>query len=305
MLHFETLDIGHHARLAPFFARQPSWLSSYSLGSLIAWRNADGFVVRFAIDHDAAILVAQHKKDAQLSHLILPVPSVGWPPEQLVRLCQESGVSRLWFIPDNYLQTHGLEAIAALFDVAEQPEYADYVFLSRDLAELKGKRYSKKRNLITQFEREYVDRDRVGVETIDEKNLSDCQVFLEQWCQERGCDDNHEEMLACEKKAFQNALAHFRPLGFTGIAVRLDGKICGVGAASALCEDVGVLHFEKAFTDHKGLYQYLDRECARRLFAGRFVYLNKESDMNVPGLRQAKSSYFPIQKIKSYLLTLR
>jgi uncharacterized protein len=305
MISFELLEIGHYERLAPFFARQPCWLSAYSLGSLIAWRNADGFVVRFTVQDDAVIVLAAHKRDENQSHLTLPVPSLGWSPGRLARLCQETGYPHIWFVPDTYLATHGVAEVGALFAVVEQPEYEDYVFLTSDLAELKGKRYSKKRNLIAQFEREYVDFERVRVDPIEEKNIADCLVFLEEWCTERGCEDQEEEMLACEKKAFQCALSHFAPLGFAGIAVRIDGKIAGLGACSALCEEVGVLHFEKANANHKGLYQYLDRECARRLFAGRFVYINKESDMNLPGLRQAKTSYFPVQKIKSYLLTLR
>jgi hypothetical protein len=71
-----------------------------------------------------------------------------------------------------------------------------------------------------------------------------------------------------------------------------------------LTDTMGVLHFEKAHTHIKGLYQYLDRECARRLFNG-YAYLNKESDMDVPGLVQAKKSYHPIKIMKSYQLTLR
>ncbi len=305
MLFFDTLEIRHHARLKPFFARQPCWLSLYSLPSLIAWRNADGFVIRFAVQDDAVIVLAEHKTETDQTHLVLPIPSVGWKPEQLAKLCQATDVPRVWFVPDTYLNTHGAEAISAHFEVTEQPEYEDYVFLTSALAELKGKRYSKKRNLITQFEREYVEPDRVKVEPIGEPNLGDCRVFLEEWCKERGCEEGKQEMLACEKKAFMEALSAFAALGFEGVAVRIDGKVSGLGASSALCEDVGVLHFEKAFTAHKGLYQYLDRECARRLFAGRFTYVNKESDMGVAGLRQAKSSYYPVQRIKSYLLTLR
>jgi len=34
-------------------------------------------------------------------------------------------------------------------------------------------------------------------------------------------------------------------------------------------------------------------------------YINKESDMGVPGLIQAKRSYYPVMMIKSYKLTLK
>ena len=84
----------------------------------------------------------------------------------------------------------------------------------------------------------------------------------------------------------------------------LDGEINAFGIASRLTENMGVLHFEKAFASKKGLYQYFDRECARRLFKG-CSYINKESDMNVPGLAKAKKSYHPVMTVKSYILTVR
>ena len=37
------------------------------------------------------------------------------------------------------------------------------------------------------------------------------------------------------------------------------------GIGSRLRADMGNLNFEKAFPHVKGLYQFLDRECARRL----------------------------------------
>ena len=54
----------------------------------------------------------------------------------------------------------------------------------------------------------------------------------------------------------------------------------------------------------KGLYQYFDQLCTDRLLNG-YRYINKESDMDVPGLAKAKKSYHPVMKIKSYKLILK
>lgn len=67
---------------------------------------------------------------------------------------------------------------------------------------------------------------------------------------------------------------------------------------------MATLNFEKAFSGIKGLYQYLDNECAKKLFKG-FRYINKESDMNLPNLAEAKQSYHPLFRVKSFSLTLR
>jgi hypothetical protein len=86
--------------------------------------------------------------------------------------------------------------------------------------------------------------------------------------------------------------------------VAIDSKVTGFGIGSRLRDDTWVLHFERASAQFKGLYQYLDRECSRRLLPG-VTFLNKESDMGDPGLAKAKLSYRPAFRVKSYRLELR
>jgi hypothetical protein len=129
-------------------------------------------------------------------------------------------------------------------------------------------------------------------------------VFLEKWCEQRGCDVDRNESLACEKLAAINALTYLDRLESSGILIRINGDVSAFGICSYLTDDMGVLNFEKAFSDIKGLYQFLDNECAGRLFS-RYKYINKESDMNMPNLAQSKNSYNPVMKLKSYCLTAR
>jgi hypothetical protein len=67
---------------------------------------------------------------------------------------------------------------------------------------------------------------------------------------------------------------------------------------------MGILNYEKAFSNVKGLYQFLDNQCAKQLFAG-YRYINKESDMSLPNLARMKRSYHPVLRVKSYQLTLK
>ena len=134
--------------------------------------------------------------------------------------------------------------------------------------------------------------------------LSECIDFLEKWCEERNCDIKEDETLLCERQAAINTIENIDLFELDGILLRIDGETNAFGIASRLTESMGVLHFEKAFASKKGLYQYFDRECARRLFKG-LPYINKESDMNIPGLAKTKKSYHPVMTVKSYILTVR
>jgi hypothetical protein len=182
-------------------------------------------------------------------------------------------------------------------------EYEDYVYRSSHLAELPGRDYAKKRNLVRQFERESLDPGRVRVDPITPANAGECLACLEAWRTEHG-DKDWSGLLECERQAITRALNNFASLELQGVLVSISGKVKGFGIGSRLKDDTWVLHFEKASDQVKGLYQYLDRECARRLFPG-VTFLNKESDMGDPGLAKAKLSYRPAFRVKSYRLELR
>ncbi len=131
-----------------------------------------------------------------------------------------------------------------------------------------------------------------------------CLEFLDRWCEDQDCDVDRDEDLACEWNATRNALKNIETLGFRGITLSIDGAIEAFGMASQLTETMSALHFQKASAQFKGLYQFFDRECARRLFP-ELEYINKESDMGVEGLIQAKRSYHPARMVGSYKLTLK
>ncbi len=115
---------------------------------------------------------------------------------------------------------------------------------------------------------------------------------------------DEEADLACEKQAAINMIENIDFLEVEGLIVRVDGVISALAVVSKLTDKMGVLHFEKAFADIKGLYQFFDNLCAKRLLNG-YKYINKESDMDVPGIARSKKSYHPVMMIRSFKLTLK
>jgi len=257
-----------------------------------------------AIENDALIIGVEFTEEREKRHLILPVsPSREYSPDELYSLAGKLGFKSYWFVPGEYIEKFGESEIESFFRITVQEEYADYVYLRENLSGLKGNRYSQKRNLIHQFERDYVARDLVETGKIESDVSSECIEFLEKWCLERNCDSSDNDALACEKEAAINTLRNIDLLGIRGLYLRVDGVISAFGIAAYLTDEMGALHFEKAFANIKGLYQYFDNLCAKSLFDG-FTYINKESDMSMPGLAKVKKSYHPSMMIRSYRLDL-
>lgn len=285
-----------------YFIEQPYHLCTYSLSSIIAWQNSE-YQVLAGVWKDNLIIAAEFSKAKSKRHLILPIaPPEAFSPEQLALMADDLNYSEYWFVPQCYLDLHGRDAVEKLFEVEHHEGYDDYIYLTSDLAELKGNKYSKKRNLIKQFERNYVETNRVELAPINSGNLEECLEFLEKWCEQRDCDADPEEDLACEKLAAINTLINIELYEVNSLLLRIDGVVSAFGIAAFLTSEMATLQYEKAFTEVKGLYQYFDNQCAKRLFNG-FTYINKESDMGSEGLAKAKRSYHPIHMIESFRLT--
>ena len=303
-MNFKHMVPSDFAAYKPYFSKQRYTLCGYALSSIIAWSNEE-YQPFGAFADDALIVAAEFATEQEHRHLILPIaPEKEYEPRELARLARDLGYSTFWFVPESYLERQGRDELARYFSIVPHEAYDDYVFRTEDLAFLKGNKYSKKRNLINQFEREFVNTGRVQVEEMGPAVVDECLEFLEQWCEERdGCDGVKNSDLACEKQAAITTIENLEQMELKGILVRLDNVVSAFGISSALTQDMATLQYEKAFSHVKGLYQYLDRECAQRLFDG-FTYINKESDMGMPGIAKSKRSYHPAMMVKAYKLIL-
>lgn len=304
-MEFRHITPKDYPQLEKYFRKQEYRLCVYSLPSLLAWSN-DFYQPYGAETNDTLIVYAKFKESVKREpHLILPISSTrSYSPKELYDLAKSLGISSYRFVPEDYLNQYPKDIIDELFTVTEQPALHDYVYLTEDLAGLKGNKYSKKRNLIKQFSKEYVQHNRVTVEEITKQNASECMEFLEKWCEETNCDIEKDVDLSCERQAVINTLENIDILKSKGLLLRIDNTVCAFGISSRLTDNMGVLQFEKATSRIKGLYQYFDNMCAIRLFQN-YTYINKESDMNLPNLAKAKRSYHPVMMIKSYKLTIR
>ncbi len=165
-------------------------------------------------------------------------------------------------------------------------EYFDYVYLAKDLAELSGGDYSKIRNRLNKFTRN-VD---YSVEEINENNMEEVLRFLRRWCLWRDCDS--DELLKNEKKAIMFSMKHFFDLDLKGIFIKVRDKIEAISVYEKMNDDTAVIHYEKGSPYYDGIYKAINMEAAK-LLQKKFKFINRETDMGVPGLRKAKMSYKP------------
>ncbi|MEI7857761.1 MAG: phosphatidylglycerol lysyltransferase domain-containing protein [Methanomicrobiales archaeon] len=169
----------------------------------------------------------------------------------------------------------------------------EYVYLASDLAVLPGKQYLTIRHHLNKFRKNC----RYSVERITADNHDEVKRFLIQWCEWKGCEG--DPMLAHEKDATFFAIDHFVELGLSGVVIRVHDTIGAMSLFEPLNNDTALVHFEKGMPDCEGIYKEINAETAT-ILKKDFVYINRESDLGVAGLRESKMRYHPDHMVEVY-----
>ena len=168
---------------------------------------------------------------------------------------------------------------------------SDYVYAIDDLADLKGRKFQKKRNHVNRFRAEHPD---FRVIPLTMCNMPQAQHMINDWYRIRMKEDPEGNYLL-ENIALSRACAKFESLGMDGILLTDGDQVLAVTMGSQMGANTFDIHFEKAREDVEGAYAAVNCEFARylRLKYPHIAYLDREDDMGLEGLRKAKLSYNP------------
>jgi hypothetical protein len=295
-LDFVPLSLSDRERYSALYALCPEKSSEYSFFSLWGWNESEP--VELAWDSSLCWIRRLGRKEA----LIAPVgdwSAADWEGA-LARLggyCRERGLPFLLMdVPESMIEL----LPEHLLQGAERTELRDeweYLYSARELAELKGGKYSAKRTHIKTF----LENCRWEYRSLLPEDFPELLAFQSEWCARRGCET--DPLLCAEDQAIRRALELWDALPLTGATISVDGRVAAYTIAEELSPDTIDIRFEKADSSHTGIYQALNKFFLER--QGRdYTWVNREEDMGSEGLRKAKSSYHPARFLKKYRLRL-
>jgi|SRR5680860_1007143 len=175
----------------------------------------------------------------------------------------------------------------------------DYVYRLDKLVTLSGNKLHAKRNYTNRFNK--VNHD-WSFELITLENIAECWEMNRRWCE---INTHNEDEIAKENCAVRRCFDHFTALGLEGGLIRVEGRVIAFTMGEKLNSNTYVVHIEKAFVDIEGSYQMINREFAAFIQNNypQLIYVNREEDMGLEGLRKAKLSYHPDKMEEKYLAT--
>ncbi len=282
---FKTPEFSQKSAVDRFVRRQDSMLCDQTFGNVFCW--AAAFDVKLAVA-DGGFIVRWGKRCA--------VPIGEGRKELLERLLAEGETQFLGI--DDSTKCWMEETFPQTFTFTELRNNADYIYDREALETLRGKKLASKRNHIHYFEEHY----QWEVRPIDESNLQEVAAFNDEWCRQNNCPE--EQSLAWEGCAVRRALRHFKELGYRGIALYADGRICGFTCGEPLGKEGFCVHIEKADASIRGAYPMVNREFIKTL-PPEIRWINREDDTGDEGLRKAKLSYRPSILLMKYKAEVR
>lgn len=189
------------------------------------------------------------------------------------------------------------------YEASMSRDFSDYVYDAEKLRTLGGKKYRAKRNANNQFWRTYPD---TTYRSLTADDAPEALALVARWVQEKRRDLwNAEES---DYWPIQRLFAAWDDLpDIRGGALFWGDQMIAFSIGSEVRPDYAIMHFEKADNERfPGLYAVINQVVQQEEFP-TVNLVNREEDLGLENLRQAKESYMPVSMVDKYevAVTLR
>jgi len=283
-------------RVAGYFSATRPALSMYSFASVQVWSCA--FDLWWKTIGQRLLLIARGDGDCFLIVPPLGEGDLTGPAAEAVwlmgRLQPDGASPRIQDADDAACE----KLAAAGWTVAYTSR--EYVYSRCDLAELRGNRYEKKRQMCNRFERDY----RWSWRPFVPADFWEVATLYRTWLAER-CAAHPEILFAAQAEVSFRCLIHALKdparLGLVARVLEAEGRIVGITAGTPLADGRSFfVMFEVADRSVRGAAQFMFREFCREL--GGFEWINAGGTSRLPTLEKVKESYRPLYRPRAHIL---
>ena len=266
--------------------------SEYTFTNLLMWSTDE--CIKLAEYEDALFVLLQYGKEPPFMF----APLTRQPRDGYARAVQnaaayfkELGVEPLFHAICGPLR-EAFEEQCPDYALIEDRDNHDYIYNTQDLLYLKGKKFHAKRNHINQFMANY-DYEYVEIRP---DMLDECMNVYQNWLRNK---DTQQPGVLGEREAIGQAIRYMDLLGVKGGGIRIDGQLVAFTLGQRIDDEMAVIHIEKADDSIVGLYAMINQQFVTHEWMDT-LYINREEDMGIEGLRKAKLSYHPVKLLEKY-----
>jgi uncharacterized protein len=183
----------------------------------------------------------------------------------------------------------------ACFSVTPRRDLYDYLYSAEALLTFQGRAYAAKRNQISQFRRKYAWR----FEPLCPANRDACLAVMAAW------EATHTgALIAYEHTAIERMLLQPADYGQSGGILFANGNPAAFAIGSHPRSALLDIEVEKALPEYSGIYSAIIQAYTQYAYSlAPFSFVNREEDMGLENLREAKLQLKPVRLIQKTLMS--
>jgi len=249
---------------------------NYTFANLLGWQFR--YKTEACVLQDAVVLRYIYEGERAYT-----VCTAGYLTDELVDalLADSGGKLTIYALEDS--QAQALSSFKA--EVKPMRDLYDYIYRRTDLAMLQGGHLQAKRNHVNRFKTDNPDFE---YRPLTPELFDECRRLTEIWQGEKGAS----ETIDVERQVMENIFSNWESLGMIGGSIFVNGRMVAFSYGAAVTDDTFDICVEKADRNIEGAFAIINQQFASHL-PEQFIYVNREDDMGLPGLRKAKLSYHP------------
>ncbi|MHA1916390.1 MAG: DUF2156 domain-containing protein [Promethearchaeota archaeon] len=298
----KVIEISDKPLFDNYFKNYPPEISEFSFTNLFMWRNSYKFLY---VEYDGHLLLFSRESLGKYTHnlpkensSLFFLPPVGPNPVSLmIKIFQNFQGVEFHRVPEDFKEgIINSEQFSSLnLEIVEDRNNWDYIYEVENLKTLPGNRYRQNRRWLNKF----LDSYQFDFQLISEEVIEKVKKLQVEWWLKRGGEE--DKALEEEQIAIYEALDNFTELKYKGALLCIDDTCAAYTFGEMLNPDTLVIHIEKAHKEFEGAYQAINnlflKKCCEDI-----LYVNREQDLGINGLRRAKESYKPIQMVMKSII---
>ena len=297
MIDFKPFKEMERTTYEHYFFAESDQCCELSFGNLSMWGEQWAAIV------DNQLIILSNYMGKYMYHFPLGTGEKTVAIEAIIQDAKERGIACFLtsLTPENAATLETL--FPNIFDIEFRRNSFDYVYEIDKLADLKGRKYHRKRNHYNNFCKRMPN---FYVEPVSSQNIEQAKAFVTQWYADRLAESPENDYRG-EQIALQRCYENYERLGMESLLLCHNGNILAFTMGSRISPNTFDVHFEKARWDVEGAYTAINSEFAKyiRDKYPEVEFLNREEDMGLEGLRKAKESYFPHHMVEKATATLK
>ncbi|MBI2314559.1 DUF2156 domain-containing protein [Candidatus Daviesbacteria bacterium] len=291
---FIKLSFEHKPHVEKHVLKHPPY-SDFNFTSLISWGGEETYLSE--LNSNLVIRLRDYLTNEPF-YTFIGINLVNQTIKTLLYESKKNGLHpKLKLIPEAVLKAD--PQILHQFEIQEDRDNFDYIYLLEEAKDFKGNQHRDKRNFINRFKRLYQSSHQL----LDIANPQIRTEMLNLFYHWQKLKDRTDKEVENELFAIKKVLQLGKRLNLICIGIYIEKKLVAFSINEILTDGYTMNLFEKADTNYQGIFPYLRSITARYLIDLDGQLLSHEQDLGIEGLRKSKMSYGPKFFLKKYTIS--